>query len=33
MQVDGKLLLGGFVEYPGGIHDFALMRLVKSAGW
>ena len=33
MQADGKLLLGGFVEYPGGNHDFAVMRLVKSAAW
>ena len=33
MQADGKLLLGGFVEYPGGNHDFAVMRLVKNAAW
>jgi len=33
MQADGKLLLGGLVENPGGNQDFAVMRLVKSTGW
>ncbi|HEX7507186.1 MAG TPA: hypothetical protein VF550_10470 [Polyangia bacterium] len=33
MQADGKLLLGGLIENPGGNQDFAVMRLVRSAGW
>jgi hypothetical protein len=33
MQADGKLLLAGLVENPGGNQDFAVMRLVKEPGW
>ena len=33
MQADGKLLLAGLVENPGGNQDFAVIRLVKSADW
>ena len=33
MQADGKLLLAGVVENPGGNRDFAVMRLVKQPGW
>lgn len=32
-QADGKLLLAGLVENPGGNQDFAVIRLVKSADW
>ena len=33
MQADGKLLLAGLVENPGGNQDFAVIRLVKQPGW
>ncbi len=33
MQADGKLLLAGLVENPGGNQDFSVMRLVKQPGW
>jgi uncharacterized delta-60 repeat protein len=33
MQADGKLLLAGLVEYPGGNRDFAVIRVVKQPGW
>jgi len=33
MQADGKLLLAGVVENPGGNRDFAVIRLVKQPGW
>jgi hypothetical protein len=33
MQADGKPLLAGLVENPGGNQDFAVMRLVKQPGW
>jgi uncharacterized delta-60 repeat protein len=32
-QADGKLLLAGLVQNPGGDMDFAVMRLVKQPGW
>jgi hypothetical protein len=33
IQADGKLLLAGLVENPGGNQDFAVMRQVKQPGW
>jgi uncharacterized delta-60 repeat protein len=33
MQADGKLLLAGVVENPGGNRDFAVVRLAKQPGW
>jgi uncharacterized delta-60 repeat protein len=33
MQGDGKLLLAGLVENPGGNRDFAVIRVVKQPGW
>jgi hypothetical protein len=33
MQADGRLLLAGLVENPGGNQDFAVIRLVKQPGW
>ena len=33
MQGDGKLLLAGLIENPGGNRDFAVIRVVKQPGW